>query len=349
MKHEYFPSRPDSNPQIYAYEDSNPLYKGLLKVGYTANDVEVRVAQQYPTKRPGPLPYKIVLCESAIRDDGSTFTDHAVHAYLRRHGFENPEGEWFRCTVKDVKAAMVTEDTELAIGEVRTEIDKIPHFLWNAKMRFGKTFASYQLAKRMGFTKILVLTFKPAVQSAWKEDLMSHVDFEGWQFISRKDLSYEDIDKTRPFVCFASFQDYLGKADGGGIKLKNKWAHEIHWDLVIFDEYHYGAWRDKAKDLFESEESKEQKFLEGEGMDLFKEGFDEDLLPISTSYYLYLSGTPFRAIASGEFIEEQIYNWTYSDEQRAKENWVGGDNPYEMLPRVGTSILRSPRVTSMIT
>jgi len=57
-------------------------------------------------------------------------------------------------------------------------------------------------------------------------------------------------------------------------------------------------------------------------------------MPITTNAYLYLSGTPFRAITSGEFIEEQIYNWTYSDEQRAKEEWVGDNNPYLSLPRM---------------
>lgn len=360
MDPDFFPQRPASNPRIYAYTDSNPLYNGLLKVGYTAIDTERRVAQQYPTVRPGNPPYTIVMDESAMRDDGSTFKDHAVHAYLRHHGIPNPEGEWFQCSVDTVKAAVVALRKGIENEEQRTlsfaprpeqeeainktmnyyrsyhaeNPDKIPHFLWNAKMRFGKTFASYQLAKRMGFKKVLVLTFKPAVQSAWEEDLKSHVDFEGWQFISRDGRTYNEIDKSKPFICFASFQDYLGKNEAGGIKLKNKWAHEIHWDLVIFDEYHYGAWRDKAKDLFESEDTKEQKFLEGEGLELFKDGFDEELLPISTSYYLYLSGTPFRAIASGEFIEEQIYNWTYSDEQRAKEKWIGDDNPYEMLPRM---------------
>ena len=52
------------------------------------------------------------------------------------------------------------------------------------------------------------------------------------------------------------------------------------------------------------------------------------------NYYLYLSGTPFRAIASGEFIEEQIFNWTYSDEQKAKDEWKGDNNPYASLPRM---------------
>jgi cytochrome c553 len=126
-------------------------------------------------------------------------------------------------------------------------------------MRFGKTFASYKLAKEMGWKKILVLTFKPAVQGAWSDDLKSHVDFEGWQFISPDgDLAYEDADKKRPIVCFGSFQDYLGKNKStGGIKTKNEWVHATHWDCVVLDEYHYGAWRESARELFNAEDGKE--------------------------------------------------------------------------------------------
>lgn len=218
----------------------------------------------------------------------------------------------------------------------------IPKFLWNAKMRFGKTFASYELAKRMGLKRILVLTFKPAVQSAWRDDLMMHQDFRGWQFISRPndphmpniDSQYQAADKEAPIVCFGSFQDFLGiDKSSGGIKPKNEWVHTINWDIVIFDEYHYGAWKENAKKLFEAEDEDD---FDSEDLSTYDRAnaCDESFLPITTRYYLYLSGTPFRALNSGEFIEEQIYNWTYSDEQRAKENWVGDHNPYEMLPRV---------------
>ena len=57
-------------------------------------------------------------------------------------------------------------------------------------------------------------------------------------------------------------------------------------------------------------------------------------MPVTSDAYLYLSGTPFRAISSGEFIEEQIFNWTYSDEQSAKRDWTGHNNPYSSLPRM---------------
>ena len=357
MSKEFFPQRPKSKPTIYAYEDTNSQYKGLLKIGYTAVSVQARVAQQYPTIRPGKPPYRIVLEESAMKNDGTIFTDHDIHNYLKSNHIKNPKGEWFRCSVKEVKAAVVavrngriSEENRYLDFEMRPEQitavekaatyfsdfkkenpKKTPHFLWNAKMRFGKTFAVYQLAKKMDWRRILVLTFKPAVQNAWEEDLKNHIDFDSWQFIYPKGLSFKNASKKRPFVCFGSFQDYLGRNKStGGIKTKNKWVHATNWDCVVFDEYHYGAWREKAKDLFEAEGKKEIEFGEGEGI----KDFDEEIIPITTNAYLYLSGTPFRAIASGEFIEEQIFNWTYSDEQKAKQKWKGKDNPYISLPRM---------------
>ena len=357
MKMKFFPKRPFANPTIYAYEDTNPQYHDMLKVGFTNIDAQKRVAQQYPTLRPGPKPYRIVLDESAMHLDGSAFTDHDVHERLRQMGVQNPDGEWFRCSIDQVKGAILAvregrlnvenrtldfrmrpeqnhavEKTITYFKSARQESpEKTPHFLWNAKMRFGKTFAAYQLAKKMGWKKLLVLTFKPAVQSAWEEDLVTHIDFEGWQFVSRDGLSEDEIDPNKPFICFGSFQDYLGRnTSTGGIKTKNEWVHATNWHCVVFDEYHYGAWRENAKELFEAEDEREKKFSRGEGM----EYFDEDIMPITTDHYLYLSGTPFRAIASGEFIEEQIFNWTYSDEQRAKEKWTENDNPYASLPRM---------------
>ena len=357
MPKEFFPQRPDSKPTIYAYEDTNPQYKGLLKIGYTIVNVQARVAQQYPTARPGKLPYRIVLEESAMRNDGTIFTDREVHSYLKSKKIRNPKGEWYECSAIEVKAAIIAIRTgqiseearsldfkmrpeqEAAVEKAATYFmrmrkerpDKPPHFLWNAKMRFGKTFAAYQLAKKMGWRRVLVLTFKPAVQTAWEEDLKCHIDFKDWQFISPGGLPFSRVSKKRPFVCFGSFQDYLGKnRSTGGIKTKNEWVHAIDWDCVILDEYHYGAWREKAKDLFEAEDKKEIEFAEGVGI----EDFDEESMPITTDAYLYLSGTQFRAIASGEFIEEQIFNWTYSDEQRSKQEWKGNNNHYASLPRM---------------
>jgi hypothetical protein len=360
MNNNLFPPRSISKPTIYVYEIIGAKNRiGLLKVGFTNHNVKDRVKQQLQT---AGLDYTIVLEESAMRSDGSSFSDHEVHRQLKRDGFVNTDGEWFRCEVSDVKSAIIAvrdgedknrerfhgfkmrPEQKEAVNKTcnhfidfkNREPDKTPHFLWNAKMRFGKTFAAYQLALNMKWGKVLVLTFKPAVQSAWEEDIKTHKDFEGWQFISRGGLEFRDVDESKPFVCFGSFQDYLGKNSAGGIKPKNEWVHCTNWDCVIFDEYHYGAWRENAKELFESEDS--ELAME---MGKIKE-FDEGILPITTDHYLYLSGTPFRAIESGEFIEEQIFNWTYSDEQKAKEEWDGEDNPYIALPRMVLLTYRMP-------
>ena len=365
--------KPIARPRIYAYTIADEAHAGLLKVGQTARDVTLRVAEQLKTA--AIKNYTIVLDEAAERDDGSIFSDHEVRAALVKKGLDNPELEWVRCTVDDVKTVL----TELRTGQRLTgthhesfgmraeqaeavnktldyyqsiwaeDPNAAPRFLWNAKMRFGKTFTTYQLAKQLGAKRVLVLTFKPAVEDAWQTDLESHVDFDGWQYLSRNSGSDPtQIDKNKPVVYFGSFQDLLGRDALGNIKPRNEWLHTVNWDLVVFDEYHFGAWRDTAKELFEGEEDavakKEAKLEYGGELD----GVNEDLtvladqeaefLPITTRAYLYLSGTPFKALATGEFIEEQIFNWTYTDEQRAKAAFADQHhnqrNPYGSLPQM---------------
>lgn len=382
MEQNFFPQRPTVTPTIYAYRllgvDS---HKGYLKVGYTDRTAKERIDEQLHTSK---IRYEIVLTESAMTNDGSCFTDKNVHKLLERKGFHrlNPldkTDEWFDCSMEDVKAAILSlrigsenvenrtqsfdmrpeqfravEQTKSYFEQaVKEEPNRIPKFLWNAKMRFGKTFASYQLAKKMNLSRILVLTFKPAVESAWREDLVSHIDFEGWQFISNKDARNNNLnidqefsraDKSKPIVVFGSFQDLLGTNESGGIKTKNEFIHATLWDLVIFDEYHFGAWKERAKELFEKEDEENAVEFDAEKYqkDEASNAINETWLPISTKYYLFLSGTPFRAINNGEFIEEQIFNWTYSDEQRAKANWKGADNPYLSLPRMVMLTYRMP-------
>lgn len=382
MEQNFFPQRPTVTPTIYAYRllgvDS---HKGYLKVGYTDRTAKERIDEQLHTSK---IRYEIVLTESAMTNDGSCFTDKNVHKLLERKGFHrlNPldkTDEWFDCSMEDVKAAILSlrtgsenvENRTQSFGmrpeqfraveqtksyfeqAVKEEPNRIPKFLWNAKMRFGKTFASYQLAKKMNLSRILVLTFKPAVESAWREDLVSHIDFEGWLFISNKDARNNNLnidqefsraDKSKPIVVFGSFQDLLGTNESGGIKTKNEFIHATLWDLVIFDEYHFGAWKERAKELFEKEDEENAVEFDAEKYqkDEASNAINETWLPISTKYYLFLSGTPFRAINNGEFIEEQIFNWTYSDEQRAKANWKGADNPYLSLPRMVMLTYRMP-------
>lgn len=384
-----FPAKPAGEPRLYAYAIPDEAHKGLVKVGQTVGVVKDRVRQQTST---AAVEATILLDEPAIDVDGVRVTDTQVRARLVARGRENVDfsdigggREWMRCTVEDVQQAIVElrEHRELSgthhetfrmRNEQRAAVEKtvdfyerewkadpksVPRFLWNAKMRFGKTFASYQLAKRIGARRVLVVTFKPAVADAWQTDLESHADFDGWQYAS-KDAGLSDptkADPTKPLVYFGSFQDLLGREKSTGlIKVKNQWIHVINWDLVIFDEYHFGAWRESAKELFEGEDqaeaNAEQAAEFGADLEQMDEELDElrnaeaDFLPITTRAFLYLSGTPFRALAEGEFVDDSLYNWTYTDEQRAKSEWhakhPGKHNPYEALPEMVLMTYRMP-------
>lgn len=378
---ELLPPRSSARLRIYAWSPKNPApeYQGLIKVGQTTReDVRERIRESQ-----GQVQQEFTLYadEIAQRDDGSLFRDKDVIERLKAKGFENPHfgsaTEWVRCKPRDVLSAIAelrkgvvftghhyqtfgmrpeqARAVEQTIGYYESiwaeDPDAVPRFLWNAKMRFGKTFTSYQLAKRMGAKRVLVVTFKPAVQDAWHEDLASHVDFDGWQYRNTNLMAEQGPgDPDKPLVYFGSFQDLLGRdTETGLIKRKNEWVHTINWDLVIFDEYHFGAWRESAKALFEGEDQEvadnelAAEFADG-ALDTFDTELDElgsdeaEFLPITTRAYLYLSGTPFKALATGEFIEEQIFNWTYTDEQEAKARWElehpGERNPYGALPEM---------------
>lgn len=385
---ELLPAKSSARLRIYAWSPKNPPagYEGLIKVGQTTKeDVNDRIRQSQGQMQ---QEYVLHVHEVAERHDGSAFRDTDVIQRLKAKGFENPHfgsaTEWVRCKPTDVLTAITelrkgveytgeryqtftmrpeqARAVEQTIGYYRSIWDEnpraVPRFLWNAKMRFGKTFTTYQLAKRMKAKRVLVVTFKPAVQDAWNEDLSSHVDFEGWQYRNAQTMGENpDFDHDRPLVYFGSFQDLLGRDKKTGlIKSKNEWIHTINWDLVVFDEYHFGAWRDSAKELFEGEDEKEaKKEFKAEfrdEIDTFEHELNEinnaedEFLPITTCAYLYLSGTPFKALATGEFIEEQIFNWTYTDEQCAKHQWTlehpGRWNPYKALPEMRLLTYRMP-------
>jgi molybdopterin-guanine dinucleotide biosynthesis protein len=369
-------NRPAVVPTIYGYTLPTVAdHNGYIKIGYTdREDTEARIKEQLHT---AAIPFKVLFKETAMRSDGTCFTDKDVHRLLKHKGFRQlnegeDRNEWFYCSEKETLETIEEVRTGIRFEGQRTwnfsmrkeqqtavqmaknyfeqskkeEPDRPSKFLWNAKMRFGKTFATYQLAKSMNFKRILVLTFKPAVESAWQEDLSHHVDFSGWQFVSNKeakfdarklDEQFEDCDNTKPIVVFGSFQDLLGTNSAGGIKAKNEFIHTTNWDLVVFDEYHFGAWRENAKNLFEKFDEENDDFdIEKYQKEEAGNAINESFLPITSNHYLYLSGTPFRALNSGEFLEDQIFNWTYSDEQSAKENWSGKaeDNPYAALPKM---------------
>lgn len=331
---------------------------GLIKVGQTTRDsARERIKQQLGTAYPNLDGVEILLDEKAVKHDGEHFSDHDVHSVLVRQGIVRPEGEWFEATLDEVKAAINTVRSGADFDETRTasfsmrpeqaaaveqsaayfrdhsDPTRPARFLWNAKMRFGKTFAAYELAKTMGWKRILVLTYKPAVQTAWRDDLLGHVDFAGWQFVDREtpiDVADELLDGGDPVVRFASFQDLNQKDGDGQVKAHNESIVVTDWDVIVLDEYHFGAWRDSARDLYDPSDS---SIAADEEPD---DEVSEDDLGLETSNLLYLSGTPFRAITNGEFTEDQIFDWTYVDEQQAKDEWddANGPNPYLELPRM---------------
>lgn len=180
-------AKPEARPRIYAYAIADAAHQGLLKVGQTTRSVKLRVAEQLKTA--AIENYCIELDEPAERDDGSIFSDHDVRAVLVKKGFENTALEWMRCSLVDVKTALAelrmgrrlsgshhesfglrdeqAEAVNKTLDYYRSiwaeDANAAPRFLWNAKMRFGKTFTAYQLAKRLQTRRVLVLTFKPAV------------------------------------------------------------------------------------------------------------------------------------------------------------------------------------------
>jgi len=376
-----FPKKSNADPRIYAYSIADDQHAGLLKIGQTTRDVKLRVNEQ--VKSAGIQNFQIELNQSAVRENGEVFTDHEVRALLIKKGCDNVFLEWMRCSVKDIKSVLIeiktgkklkrTRHSNFSMRDEQKEAVKRPHsyfqsrwkedvtavpkFLWNAKMRFGKTFAAYQLAQKIQAKRVLVVTFKPDVEDSWENEIESHVDFENWTFLSRKsDRDIRKIDDNKNVVYFGSFQDLLGRDRSGKIKSENTWVHDTKWDIVVFDEYHFGAWRETAKELFEGEEesvSKKEASREytsgleqvNENLEQFTDD-DEGFLRIKTRAYLYLSGTPFRSLATGEFIEEQVLNWTYADEQLAKtrfhlkhpKKW----NPYGALPRLILLTYRMP-------
>lgn len=362
----YFPQIEASYPKIYAYRiDERP---GQIKVGFTSReDYKERIREQEGQMH---IHAHLLAYWDAIRSTGETFNDHAVHRLLEERGIRRIKDhngkrtEFFECKIEDVIAAVesIKSGNEISASRINTygprdeqedtiektityykseklnNPSKTPKFLWNAKMRFGKTYTSLEMAKRMDLSKVLIISFKVEVKDSWKNELLGHVDFKNYQWVDlvNKD-SVSNCDVSKPIVAFGSFQDLLGKNDLGGIKIKNEWIHTMNWDLIIFDEYHFGSWREKAQGIFDDG---------SDNMELL----DENIIPITTDYMLFLSGTPFRAINVGEFLEDQICNWTYSDEQQAKAEWdySRGENPYASMPEMILMTYQLPEVCTQI-
>lgn len=347
-------------PMIYAYNTPGiPYHEGWTKIGYTEKqDVRTRIMQQTHT---AGVRWELCWQDNAMYKDGSGqyFTDHDFHNYLetikqiqREKGTEwfHIDGDHSQLLFNKFAGRMEEKSTNGCTYQLRSEqqeaVDRTKayfeaggrEFLWNCKPRFGKTLSAYDLVAAMGFTNVLIVTNRPSIANSWAEDFRK---FIGWQYpldfvsetealsgrpgvLSRQEYVARNLrapeGEERGMVAFESLQGLKGSVYFGGKYDKLSWlAREytdafgkkqkgIEFDLLIIDESHEGV--DTAKT-------------------------DRAFRNISRKHTLYLSGTPFKALADGRFTEEQIYNWSYADEQEAKENWVGeGYNPYEALPRL---------------
>ena len=335
-------------PKCYAYTTPEiKRHEGWTKIGYTEqDDVTKRIQQQTQT---ADIKFNLEWAERAVYEDGTgdSFKDKDFHAYLSKKDIERiPDSEWFHILpqvshdeflyFKKNRGILKTlgvipyklrKEQNQAVEQTKDYFNlhsgDEPEFLWNAKPRFGKTLSTYELCKTLDAKKILIVTNRPAIATSWYDDYVKFLGTEsGYYFISQADtlkdrkyvLSREQYvsvrDKLKGFIEFVSLQDMKGSIYFGGQYDKLKEVAELDWDILVIDEAH-------------------------EGVDTYKTdvAFDH----IKRKYTLHLSGTPFKALANDKFREEEIYNWTYADEQKAKREWdysQDGENPYENLPRL---------------
>ena len=319
-------------PQIYAYTlPDRPQNSGSQKIGYTErHDVNQRIYEQTHTaamQERYDLLWSAVAFYDGTRDD---FKDTNFHDFLRKSNIENRLDlgrEWFYFNGTPEKskqlfdsfrekgfaalqngnsqkiAYTLRKEQQDAVTKAKEYLESHENgeFLWNAKPRFGKTLASYDLAKQLGATKVLIVTNRPAIANSWFDDFHRFID--GYYFISstssladRPSLTreqYQAIDKLeKPQFTFLSLQDLKGSKYFGGSHDKLRWVADLDWDLLVIDEAH-------------------------EGIDTRRT--DAAFTNVTRKHTLHLSGTPFKALANQKFPKEAIFNWTYLDEQKAKQ------------------------------
>jgi len=320
---------------------SNPTQEEIYKAA------ELRIQQQTKT---ADVPYILEHAELAVTNEGTYIPDFEVHEILKRSGYKrkaentkNAHIEWFEISLEIAKSAIkaAKEGRKALTTEERTvtktpqfpfrpnQIDAInkttkavkqnrKHFLWNAKMRFGKTSAAMQVAKENGMKKVLIVTHRPSVSADWYDDFNRVFNGTNYEYASKtKGENISTLIKgAKPFIYFASLQDLRlskrvvedesSKSQAKGFD-KNDEVFDTTWDMLIVDEAHEGTQSDLGEATFRK---------------------------IPTNFTLQLSGTPFNILYKHE--ESDIYTWDYVMEQEEKLHWderhSGVPNPYAELP-----------------
>lgn len=275
------------------------------------------------------------ICLDAKND---LFKDYAVHDEIKKAnaGIVEKEQEWFTNVPtdelidifnslrhKDENKEIYTprKEQQECINAMSKYFNENPkgRFLLNCKMRFGKSFTTYKYCEDHNLERILILTFIPAVESSWRDDL-SHIK-KNYRYFTDENLRRSDFMLNfiqEPYVLFLSLQNYLGKEKNTEVKAKIQQLQDIDWDLVILDEYHFGAWNQRTQGTLKVKEEKSED-LENEYQDQLKQSGDIiKKFNIKTKQTICLSGTPFKALARGEFNDNSSFTYSYFDEQRNK-------------------------------
>lgn len=357
-------------PYIYSWTTPDiPKYEGWEKIGYTeqAGGPDARIAQQ--ASQLSVRKEKLWALRAFFQtESGGRFTDADFHAYLKQRGVEreyNPDAtpkrtEWHRFTDTPLTSKQYfleyvsqdgselqrtgTEDYELRPEQQAAVSQALDAFasdhtevLWNAKPRFGKTLTTYDLMRKLDAHKVLIVTNRPAIANSWFDDFTRFIGHQttyvfvsdsaslaGRETMSRDRWAHyatEHADDDPRIVEFLSLQDLKGSQYFGGHHKKLKHIADFEWDLLVIDEAHEGIDTTKTDIAFDK---------------------------IKRRRTLHLSGTPFKVLAAGKFGDDQIFNWTYEDEQTARAEWsdASQENPYTTLPRLN---MFTYQVSRMIT
>ena len=332
---------------MYAYRTPEiARHDGWLKIGDTEQGVNKRIRQQTHT---ADVHFELEWKDIAMyRDDCTYFRDHDFHDYLTEYkGIErNEHTEWFHIDGQTLRKCFeeftsrnypqkglhysykLRQEQQKAVDMTLAYLaahNGVGKFLWNAKPRFGKTLTTYDLIRQTNARNVLIVTNRPSIANSWYDDYEKFMAGQsGYRFVSvneslrdRPGVMTRDMFIKWPYkldkdfagqICFESLQGLKGSVYFGGNYNKLEWIKQTPWDMLIIDESH-------------------------EGVDTMRT--DRAFNNIQRRFTLYLSGTPFKAIASGEFSDQQIFNWSYADEQDAKEGWSSADhNPYQDMPRL---------------